>query len=476
MSIYYSALDIPNIDEENTKPRVKMETFPEGRNLHFDDGVRRIDFVLAYDTKDEDQEKQQTRTVFERNLQHEGLELEKNIQDDSTICYIKIHVPWETLTRYAEIMKLRVPMEEKLDDVLPTFNLWELMAGVFQRVINWFALDKSLMPPFNKQFTCVYNRHKEYLFAIPSNKETFFLNTQRSMVVDYILRRKRFSDDPNDNMAFGIRKLISDGFYEAAYPLHEGSWKPKSLKPNVRKMLYDHWAHWSNWHKLQPLDYIRYYFGAKIGMYFAWLGFYTYMLIPASIVGLVVFIYGLVTFQDNVPSDDICNKEWNITMCPQCDNRCPFWNLNEACTHSRVSRLFDNGATVFFSIFMTFWGTFFLEFWKRQQASIQYQWNLIHFEDEEEPPRPEYLARMAQNKNIRCKSNPITKLQEPHLPFWKTRVPIFVFSFSIMLFLLILALAAVFGVVAYRMAIVAALYLSDNPMFYRNASIITSAT
>jgi hypothetical protein len=39
----------------------------------------------------------------------------------------------------------------------------------------------------------------------------------------------------------------------------------------------------------------RNYFGEKIGLYFAWLGFYTAMLVPASIVGVAVTIYGLAT-------------------------------------------------------------------------------------------------------------------------------------------------------------------------------------
>jgi putative effector of murein hydrolase LrgA (UPF0299 family) len=39
----------------------------------------------------------------------------------------------------------------------------------------------------------------------------------------------------------------------------------------------------------------RRYFGEYVGMYFAWVGFYTTWLIPASIVGLIVFFYGLST-------------------------------------------------------------------------------------------------------------------------------------------------------------------------------------
>ena len=37
----------------------------------------------------------------------------------------------------------------------------------------------------------------------------------------------------------------------------------------------------------------RRYFGEKVGIYFAWLGFYTSWLLPASIVGIIVMIYGL---------------------------------------------------------------------------------------------------------------------------------------------------------------------------------------
>lgn len=45
----------------------------------------------------------------------------------------------------------------------------------------------------------------------------------------------------------------------------------------------------------------RKYFGEKVGLYFAWLGVYTQMLIPASIVGVIVFLYGCATVDSNIP-------------------------------------------------------------------------------------------------------------------------------------------------------------------------------
>ena len=62
----------------------------------------------------------------------------------------------------------------------------------------------------------------------------------------------------------------------------------------MRALLYEEWGATSKWIKLQPLDAIREYFGINFAIYFAWLGFYTYMLIPASIAGLLCFFYGKI--------------------------------------------------------------------------------------------------------------------------------------------------------------------------------------
>lgn len=45
----------------------------------------------------------------------------------------------------------------------------------------------------------------------------------------------------------------------------------------------------------------RKYFGEQIGLYFAWLGVYTQLLIPPSVLGIIVFIYGILTVDANVP-------------------------------------------------------------------------------------------------------------------------------------------------------------------------------
>ena len=62
----------------------------------------------------------------------------------------------------------------------------------------------------------------------------------------------------------------------------------------MRGKLNQEWANWRKFYKFQPTDAIMKYFGVKIGFYFAWLGFYTAMLVIPSIMGILSFFYGLV--------------------------------------------------------------------------------------------------------------------------------------------------------------------------------------
>ena len=185
--------------------------------------------------------------------------------------------------------------------------------------------------------------------------------------------------------------------------------------------------------RYQPLDHIKQYFGVKIALYFAWLGFYTYMLIPASIVGLICFLYAVLTLQDHQPSIDICDNTSDIYMCPLCDKLCDYWRLDSTCIHAKISYLVDNPATVFFAVFMSFWAALFLEMWKRYSAHISHRWDLTGFDIQEEHPRPQYLARLAHIKKKTV--NIVTKTIEPRPPFWSMRVPGVLISASTVLLL-----------------------------------------
>ena len=285
------------------------------------------------------------------------------------------------------------------------------------------------------------------------NNTKFFTPATRSRILEFLLKRKRFSEDPDDDFAFGITKLISDGVYLAAYPLHDGGIQSEGSQ---RKLLYDEWASLKQFWKFQPLDSIRDYYGVKMGLYFAWLGYYTFMLIPPSIVGIVCFIYGVTTYTSDIPIQDICGGEMgNTTMCPICDEFCDFWKLSDACKMTQAKYLFDNGTTVFFAIFMSLWGVIFLEFWKRYSAEITHRWDVFGYDPEEEHPRPEYLAEL---KDVEERTiNFITQTSEPKPPFWKMKLPGILISWSSVLMFIMLALITVMAIILYRMSMVAAL-------------------
>lgn len=51
------------------------------------------------------------RQIFESNLEKEGLQIEHVDTEGVTLHFLKIHAPDEVLRRYAEILKLRMPMK-----------------------------------------------------------------------------------------------------------------------------------------------------------------------------------------------------------------------------------------------------------------------------------------------------------------------------------------------------------------------------
>uniref|UniRef100_A0A670YEE3 Anoctamin n=1 Tax=Pseudonaja textilis TaxID=8673 RepID=A0A670YEE3_PSETE len=202
-------------------------------------------------------------------------------------------------------------------------------------------------------------------------------------------------------------------------------------------------------YKYQPIDLVRKYFGEKIGLYFAWLGVYTQMLIPASIVGIIVFLYGCATVDENIPSMEMCDERNNITMCPLCDRTCSYWKLSSACATARASHLFDNPATVFFSVFMALWAATFMEHWKRKQMRLNYRWDLTGFEEEE---------------------------TEKEKLTWKDRFPAYFTNFVSIIFMIGLTFAIVFGVIIYRISTAAALAISSSPGGRSNVRVTVTAT
>uniref|UniRef100_A0A8B9YF66 Anoctamin n=1 Tax=Bos mutus grunniens TaxID=30521 RepID=A0A8B9YF66_BOSMU len=388
----------PEFEEFNGKPD----------SLYFNDGQRRIDFVLVYEDesrketnkKGSNEKQRRKRQAYESNLICDGLQLEatRSLVDDKLV-FVKVHAPWEVLCTYAEIMHIKLPLKP---------NDLKTRSSAFDN-FNWFTkllqVDESIIKPEQEFFTAPFEKNRMNDFYI-QDRDTFFNPATRSRIVYFILSRIMYQ--VRDNVKkFGINKLVNSGIYKAAFPLHDCNFSTPSEDlscPNERYLLYREWAHPRSIYKKQPLDLI---------------------------------------------SKEVCdpNIGGQIIMCPQCDDECPFWSLNVTCESSKKLCIFDSFGTLVFAVFMGVWVTLFLEFWKRRQAELEYEWDTVELQQEEQA-RPEYEARCTH-----VVINEITQ-EEERVPFttWGKCIRVTLCA-SAVFFWILLIIASVIGIIVYRLSV-----------------------
>ncbi|NXP44359.1 ANO9 protein, partial [Heliornis fulica] len=193
--------------------------------------------------------------------------------------------------------------------------------------------------------------------------------TTRIRIVNFILQNTTTPDLEK------LSDLMKRKVFEATFPLHE--------EEGVWENLNEKWARWRDMCRKQPIEDIRSYFGEKVALYFAWLGWYTYLLGFAAVAGTAVFVAGITVFSSGQVSKEICEANTTV-MCPLCDQECPFWLLSETCTYAKITHMIDNEGTVLFAMVMAIWATVFLELWKRERANVVTNWDLYRWDEEEE--------------------------------------------------------------------------------------------
>ncbi|KAM7002986.1 anoctamin-2 [Tautogolabrus adspersus] len=509
-----------------------------GPGLYFADGKRKVDYILCYkykkrraskshlsiasngsmpipipiisrfdvesgetfaptveleESKLTEEEKALIREEFEAGLLEAGLQIERDKERLNSLRFLRLHIPWPILSREAELQKIKVAVKKKIELRKPIG-----IAGVWNSIMT--TLDTPFQPDVpdfdihrdSKTLKHPFIRDKLHMYDIKST-ETLFDNSTRSRIVAEIISRITCRQTCQ---TAGMNLLLSQGVYESAFPLHDGSFTRRGRKDqrNDRTILHEEWANYGVMHKYQPVDLIRKYFGDQIGFYFAWLGVYTQLLIPPSVLGIVVFLYGIFTVDANVPSQETCDDNLNITMCPLCDGVCDYWQLSTVCSLARASYLFDNGATVLFAIFMSLWAACFLEHWKRRQMCLKHRWDLTSLEDEEvkaEELRPEYeealkekKAKMkAESKKKMSQTVPgvdgetdqmLSSQREPESLDIEDHLSGFLINVSTLLLLIFVTFSAVVGVAVYRICMLTV--WSMNPDHEAKASVRMTVT
>ncbi|XP_050090305.1 anoctamin-5 [Anopheles aquasalis] len=456
-------------------------------SLMFRDGRRKIDMILCYEEDDqgvmteEEALKRHQRKLFHENLVREGLEIE--VEDkaqafDGKTYFVKIHIPWRTESRYAEVMNLKLPVKRFItisvkEEETALRRQQNKILGYWNRLVSLTEYNHGRIEKEPSFYSATASGNPEEQFIV-KDRCTSYTSAQRSQIVMQILMRTRFDETEKVNNV-GIRRLLNDGTYLACFPLHEGRYDRDHSSGALfdRRLLYLEWARPIKWYKKQPLCLVRKYFGDKIGLYFCWLGFYTKMLYAPAIVGLFCFLYGLASMDssDNIPTKEICdvNGPGKIVLCPLCDQACSYQQLHDSCFFAQLTYLFDNPSTVFFAIFMSFWATTFLELWKRKQSVLVWEWDLQNIENEEDM-RPEFETTV---KTFRI--NPVTREKEPYMPTW-TRALRFIMTSSAVLFMISIVLGAVLGTIIYRVSLVSVIYSGGGSFFRTHSKLFTTMT
>ena len=141
--------------------------------------------------------------------------------------------------------------------------------------------------------------------------------------------------------------LRKSGVILENFPVHmpereniEGSWNKHGLRLAAGMTTSGFLKH------MQPLNFIKDYYGEKFGFYFAWLIHYTGWLIPAAIIGTIL---GIVIIIQAIQDD----KPWEQYLA--------------------------SPIAIIYGIMIMLWTTFFHESWKRKQNYIANEWLVRNF-------------------------------------------------------------------------------------------------
>ncbi|KAJ8354198.1 hypothetical protein SKAU_G00217650 [Synaphobranchus kaupii] len=173
-----------------------------------------------------------------------------------------------------------------------------------------------------------------------------------------------------------IRRMQSKGILLQIFPLH--------VKENLKRLSLS----WYGKVKLshQPLDDIRQYFGESLALYFGFLEYFTFALVPMAFLGIPYYLF-----------------DWES---------------------------YDK--YVVFAVFNLVWSTVILEVWKRRSASLAYGWGTLSRKKAFEEPRPGFHGTLGLN--------PVTGREEPVFPYARRQLRMYLVSVPFVLLCLYLSL------------------------------------
>uniref|UniRef100_A0A8C8ZGT6 Anoctamin n=1 Tax=Prolemur simus TaxID=1328070 RepID=A0A8C8ZGT6_PROSS len=205
------------------------------------------------------------------------------------------------------------------------------------------------------------------------NNDDFLTMAECQFIIKHELENLRAKDEkmipgyPQAKLYPGkslLRRLLTSGIVIQVFPLHDNE---------ALKKLEDTW-YTRLALKYQPIDNIRGYFGETIALYFGFLEYFTFALIPMAVIGLPYYLF--------------------------------VWE--------------DYDKYVIFASFNLIWSTVILEVWKRGCANMTYRWGTLVMKRQFEEPRPGFHGVLGVNS--------ITGREEPLYPSYKRQLRIYLVS------------------------------------------------
>lgn len=227
-------------DDSRRPSKQDAELLEDPESLMFRDGRRKIDMILCYEDDDQgvltetEAKRREQRKAFQENMIKEGLEIEMENKDqayDEKTYFVKIHIPWRTESRYAEVMNMKLPIkrfitisvkawenENRTNKHTDIFHkIWNFLKFVHKKVKEWMEYDHNLIEEEPSFRNATAGGKPEEQFIV-KDRCTSYNSAQRSLLVMEILLRTKYDESEK----VGIRRLLNDGTYSACFPLHEG--------------------------------------------------------------------------------------------------------------------------------------------------------------------------------------------------------------------------------------------------------------
>jgi anoctamin-10/anoctamin-7 len=286
----------------------------------------------------------------------------------------------KTLEISADEFKIKLAIKTRERDEmckLITTDIWNNIYGKF---------DPN---PKKKRFYTTYDGDG------PMHKDSFFKSTDRINLTVSIIE----APTSLKGAGLSVTRLLAlkNTQLKAFFPLHE---------PNKLAELQASWCTFAGvW--TPPLDKIREYYGEKVALYFAFLNWYTKMLVIPSFFGC---IWILVQRANGIEKEE---------------------------------QIVSSKALWLFALLIIGWSTGFLETWKRRQAYYRIQWGMGEFKQKEQT-RPEFRGEWVVG--------PIDGKLMPYFPVWK-KAGLLAISQGVVISLIIVVIASVCGVFYARIQI-----------------------